>query len=101
MDNFTRLKLRTQETDEAVLSDCLESAKAIIMSRRFPYGDYPKDLEPRYDDLQFRIALELYNKQGAEGEIVHNEHGVNRSYGGAWVSDQLLREITPKVGVVT
>lgn len=101
MDNFTRLKLRTQESDEAVLLDCLESAKAIIMSRRFPYEAWPECLEPCYYDLQFRMALEIYEKQGAEGEIAHNESGVNRSYNGAWVSEQLLREITPKVGVVT
>jgi hypothetical protein len=98
MDNLERLKLRTQETDEAVLYDCLESAKAAILSRRFPFGNYPDELEPRYTDLQYRIALEIYNKAGAEGETAHSENGISRSYAGGWVSDQLLREVIPKVG---
>ena len=33
MDNLARLKLRTNEPDEAILEDCLESAKAAIMAK--------------------------------------------------------------------
>ena len=51
-------------------------------------------------DLQIRIAVEMFNKRGAEGEIAHSENGVSRSYASANVSEDLLKEITPKVGVV-
>lgn len=41
MTNLERMQLRTREADEAVLIDCLDSAKNAILSRRFPYGGYP------------------------------------------------------------
>lgn len=100
MDALERLKLRTGELDEAVLMDCLESAKAAIMSRRFPYQEWPDEIEPQYMDLLYRCALDLYNKSGAEGEVAHSENGVSRSYESSWISEQLLSEIVPMCGVL-
>ena len=74
MDNLARLKLRTNEPDEAILEDCLES---------------------RYLDLQFRVALAIYNKQGGEFETAHTENGVSRSYGSEGIPQELLLEVTP------
>lgn len=99
-DNLSRLKLRTQETDENILLDCLETAEAAILARRYPYGDWPDRLEARYRDLQFRIALDLYNKIGAEGELSHTENSVSRTYQSSWISEDLLNEVTPIVKVV-
>lgn len=45
MDNLARLKLRTNEPDDAILEDCLESAKAAIMARRYPFQEWPDELE--------------------------------------------------------
>lgn len=100
MDALERLKLRTQEPDEAVLMDCLESARSEIMSRRFPYQEWPDEIEPQYMDLWYRIALDLYNKSGAEGELAHSENGVSRTYESSWVSEQLLSEVVPMCGVL-
>ena len=101
MTQLERLKIRIAgATNNAELEDILESAKAVILSRRFPFGDYPEDIEPRYKDLQIRIAVEMFNKRGAEGETSHSENGISRSYASANVSEDLLREITPKAGVV-
>ena len=101
MTQLERLKIRiTENVSDEVLSDILESAKAVILSRRFPFGEQPLEIEPRYNDLQIRIAVEMFNKQGAEGEISHSENGVSRTYSSASVSKELLREITPKAGVV-
>ncbi len=94
-----RLKKRTGETDEQLLSDCLDSARNAILARRFPYQEWPEDVPIQYLDLQFRIALDLYNKIGAEGQLGHSENGVSRSFESSWISDQLLREVTPLVGV--
>lgn len=98
MDNFDRMKKRTGEQDDSVLLDCLESAKAAILARRFPFGDWPDELESRYVDLQYRIAIDLYNKAGAEGQLSHSENGISRGYESSWISDQLLREVVPMVG---
>ena len=101
MTQLERLKLRIPENDnELELVDVLDSAKAIILSRRYPFGEQPDVLEKRYEDLQVRIAVELYNKRGVEGQTSHSENGVSRSYSSASVSEELLREITPKAGVV-
>ncbi len=101
MTPLERLKLRIPENDnELELVDVLESAKAVILSRRYPFGEQPEILEKKYEDLQVRIAVELYNKRGVEGQTSHSENGVSRSYASANVSEDLLREITPKAGVV-
>lgn len=101
MDNLARLKLRTGEADEAILEDCLESAKSAIMARRYPYQEWPDELESRYLDLQFRCAMDLYNRIGAENEIAHSENGISRSYESSWISESLLQEVTPIAKVVT
>jgi hypothetical protein len=101
MIQLERLKIRIPENvNDIELEDILESAKAVILSRRFPFGEQPTELEPKYNDLQIRIAVEMYNKRGVEGQTSHSENGVSRSYSSANISEELLREITPKVGVV-
>lgn len=113
MTIIQRLMLRTGETDTALLTDMVETAKNAILNRRFPFGNFPTRtvevngeettetyVEDQYVDLQYRIALDLYNKQGAEGQMVHNENGINRTFESSWVSKQLLNEITPFCGVV-
>ena len=101
MTQLERLKIRITETvNDAELEDILESAKAVILSRRFPFGEQPEEIENKYKDLQIRIAVEMFSKRGAEGETSHSENGVSRSYASANVSEDLLREITPKVGIV-
>ena len=101
MTQLERLKIRiTENVNDEELADILESAKAVILSRRFPFGQQPEELEARYMDLQIRIATEMFNKRGAEGETAHSENGISRSYSSASVSEELLREITPKAGVV-
>ena len=102
MTQLERLRIRIPEKHitDIELEDILESAKAVILSRRFPFGDYPEDIEPRYKDLQIRIAVEMANKVGVEGQVSHSENGISRTYSSASVSEELLREITPKAGVV-
>ena len=99
MDNLARLKLRTGEPDEAILEDCLASAKSAILARRYPYGEWPDELESRYLDLQFRCALAIFNKQGGEFETAHSENGVSRSFGSEGIPQELLMEVTPMAKV--
>lgn len=100
MDNMERMKLRTNEPDDAVLVDCLESAKAAILSRRFPFSEWPEEFPKEYVDLQYRIATAIYNKSGGEFETSHSENGVTRVFGSEGIPESLLSEITPLCGVV-
>lgn len=95
MDNLERLKKRTNEPDEALLEDLLESARSAIFARRYPFQDWPETLEKRYEDLQFRIALAVYNKLGGEFETGHTENSVSRQWGSEGIPQELLQEITP------
>lgn len=104
MEQIERLKIRLQQVDEELgdplLIELLESAKAAILAKRFPFGNLPTELESRYFDLQIRIAMDLYNKIGAEGEMSHSENGTSRSYQSSWISEDLLNEITPMCGIL-
>lgn len=104
-DMLSRLRTRLTENgvapDDSILIDCIESAKYAILSRRFPFGNYiGKSVEPKYKDLQYRIAVDIYNKLGAEGQLAHSENGISRTFEGAWVSPQLLCEVVPYAGVI-
>lgn len=97
-----RLQLMTGEENTNLLESLAETAKSMILSRRFPFDSERLNdeyVEPQYRDLQFRIALDLYNKMGAEGELRHAENGITREYESSWVSGQLLREVVPFAGV--
>ena len=98
MENLERLKLRTNESDEELLQELLESAKHAILARRFPYGESPETLEPRYSDLQVRMAA--YNKLGADYQTSHKENGVDRGWASEGIPEELLQEVTPVVGMV-
>lgn len=100
MTQIERLKLRIpEESNEELLGDLLDSAKTKILAKRYPFQDFPVDeqgesvLEERYYDLQLRIAVEMYNKRGAEGETAHSENGTNRTYAD---ENKLLCEVVPK-----
>ena len=94
------LKLHLPTAEEREIQILLETAKSAINARRYPFGDVPEELERRYENLQIRIAVELYNKQGAEGETSHSENGISRAYSAAWISEELLSEVTPKAGIL-
>lgn len=48
----------------------------------------------RYDQLQCELASRLFLRRGAQGEVSHNENGVNRTYGSVDDRD-LLNKIIP------
>lgn len=99
MTALERLKIRLDEpVDEALLSVLLDSAASAILARRYPYGDGSEPLEKRYEDLQVRIAADLYAKLGGEGQLSHTENGVSRSWAAANISPDWLAEIVPTVG---
>jgi len=107
MAQLDRLKIQLQITgneEDNLLLELLDVAKYAILSRRYPFGEFPVDdagepvLENRYLDLQVRIAVYLYNKMGAEGQLSHSENGVSRTYEAGDVPESLLSQVTPFVG---
>ena len=103
MAQIDRLRARLEGEDftNALLDELLETANDIIFENRFPYSDFPDEVEKKYQGLQVQIAVELFNKFGAEGQQSHTENGITRSWTSADVSDALLNRITPIIKVVS
>lgn len=84
-----------------LLQYLLEQAEGIVLNRRYPFGP-PEGatLSPFLEQIQIRIALELFAKMGAEGQVQHMENGVSRTYETGDVSPSLLKQIIPVCGSV-
>lgn len=80
-----------------VLESELMAAETMILNRMYPFG-YPDGTEvpARYERLQIKLAVELYNQRGAEGQASHSENGVARS----WGASRILAQIVPHCGSV-
>lgn len=101
MDMLKRFKKRIpEEHDDELMLDILDSAKNLIQIKRFPFLDeFPMELESKYTELQLQIAIRMYNKMGAEGEVSHTESGVARNYGNSEEYADLLARVIPKGAV--
>lgn len=86
------------DTDE-VLDGVLADAEALVLNRMYPFG-YPDGtvVPSRYERIQIQLAVELYSKRGAEGQISHSENGIVRSWP---EKSALLNRVLPHVGSVT
>lgn len=100
LGRFVVLISPDKASDES-LGYLLDMAEGIVLNRRYPFGP-PEGatVPPAYEHIQLKIAVELYSKMGAEGQIAHDENGVKRTYEAGDVSNSLLRQITPLVGSV-
>jgi hypothetical protein len=79
----------------------LEQAEGICLNRRYPFGP-PEGatLSPLHEQIQLRVAVEIFSKMGAEGQLSHSENGVSRTWEAADISPSLLKNIVPCVGSV-
>lgn len=97
-------KMLSEKEQDDILDETIEAyldiAKGIIMEIQHPFSDYPNDVDVRYHILQVRIAMQIYSKAGAEGEISHTEGSITRSYSSADVSADLIDKIAPYCGVL-
>ena len=88
--------------NDNLLSHYLNFAGGAILNRRYPFGvPCMAKVEPQYESLQVEIAVYLFNKRGAEGESLHSENGVSRSYGGeTGIPKELMIQVTPRGRVI-
>ena len=96
---ITLVKSMRGETVDAVVSAYLAMSGDAIMNRAYPFAT-EKERESltvpiRYQNLQCEIAVYRLNKRGAEGETVHNENGINRSYENGGIPDSMLKQVVP------
>lgn len=89
------------EATDAVVTVYLTLASNTMIERLYPYDDSKtaSDVPERYDTIQCELAARYFLRRGGQGEISHEENGVNRTYGSVDDED-ILKRLTPfaKVG---
>lgn len=102
-DKLNQLKILLGKQDDNSEDDLLLMLLTLsaqkILDRVYPYDDSIKEVPSRYATKQVEIAVYLYNKRGAEGQISHSENTISRTYESADVPESLMKGITPYVGV--
>lgn len=86
--------------EDDVLLTYLKIAGQKILNRAYPYDNEITEVPKRYEILQCEIAAFLLNKRGAEGEIIHSENGITRSYENADIPKSLIGQVVPHCGVI-
>ena len=91
------LAIAPDVAEPPVLRSELEIAETMILNKMYPFG-YPDGTEvpARYERLQIKLAVELYNQRGAEGQTSHVENGTTR----IWGASSILAQIIPHCGSV-
>lgn len=79
-----------------VLFDEIENAIYSVNDRRHFTPTANKLFENKYKGIVIRLCICSVAKMGAEGEIIHSENGIYRSYSGASEHpSDILDEIVP------
>lgn len=93
------------ESSSTLVSAFISMAGDAIKNRAFPFASDTElstlSVPVRYQNLQVEIAVYLLDKRGAEGETVHNENGINRSYENGSIPGSMLKQVVPFCGVPT
>ena len=91
-------RIAPDTADYDVLAGMVATAGELILNEMYPFG-YAEDkvVPARYEQRQIQLAIELYNKRGAEGQISHSENGIVRNWPEV---SELLKGITPMCGSV-
>ena len=75
----------------------LRAVETMILNKMYPFGYLEgTEVPARYERLQIKLAVELYNQRGAEGQSSHSENGTTRM----WGASSILAQIVPNVGSV-
>ena len=77
---YVQTLVNDTEATDALVGVYLTKAEAAILNWRYAF-DVPSTPDiSRWDIEQCDLAARYFLRRGAEGEITHNENGVNRTY---------------------
>ena len=100
-EKITLVKNMTNESNDTTISAFLSMAADAIYNYVDIGRNHDKEaIVDSYGGVQVRIAASWLNKRGADGELIHNENGIYRSYESGDIPASILRELTPICGVV-
>lgn len=88
------------EATSEVCSVYLSLAAEQMLHRLYPFDSTKTEIPSQYDVTQCELARNLFLRRGAEGEKIHNENGIYRTWG--TVNDEeILGRLTPFAKVAT
>ena len=95
------LVLNDARATTEVVTTYLAVAKAAVLNRLYPHGipDEVTEVPERYGYTQSKLAARYFFRRGAEGEVRHDENGVNVTYASPNDED-ILSEILPYARVI-
>lgn len=86
-------------TEDSELAKCkfylMNAANIIKDIRQKPF------VEDKYVPIQIQMAIELYNKQGIEGQTGHTENSISRTFEASSISPSLLAQVVPRAKVIS
>lgn len=94
-EKLTKIKIQLDIGDTSIdtkLMDYLDSAEREILSWMYiNRADVPDDavMPKKYEIVQIQAVIEGFNHEGGEGEILHNENGINRTFAYAGMVDYI------------
>lgn len=100
----TRIKydediFESKDNYEQLLDDLLEDSFYIALSILYPFEDFAEyELPTRYFNWQIRCCVELYHLAGKANISSYSENGLAWSMFKSGLSQDLLNELTPRVG---
>ena len=77
----------------------VSAAERHVLKHLYPFDDSQTEVPVRYFDNVHDIAVYLWGRRGAEGELSHDENGIKRTYADAYIPRALFRGIVPYCGV--
>lgn len=97
---LTKTYIGESNLDDAVVSSYISMAEDMITRRLYPFAvpegyTFPE----RWEGLACEIAAQAYLRRGAEGETVHIENNIHRTYRSSDY-EELLKYVTPYAGVL-
>lgn len=104
MTDYDKVKMVESLVDdksvsEIVIESYLSLAKSKILDRLYPFDDSVQEIPSKWDMLHCELAARMIFRRGSEGERIHNENGIQRTY--ASVNDEdILARLTPFVKIV-
>lgn len=96
---LARLKVRLRfsgDVEDDVLLDHLQTAVDVVNDIRQFTPTEELIVEAQYKSVVVELALSSYAKMGAEGQIVHSENGVSRSYEDGMYPSSILKLVIPR-----
>jgi hypothetical protein len=93
-EKIAMVQAMTEEMDDDVISIFLKIAERKIIEKAYPFHP-DEEMPSRYETLQCEICAYLLNKRGAEGQTMHVENGIERTYESASVPSSMLNAVVP------